>query len=411
MYLIQSQISLVLLYVLYRLILRNQSSFRFNRFFLLISVLSSMLLPLIDYSFINTNSMYYVQLPAINVGVTNEAGNSTLILNSANIFLIVYVLISTLLVGKLIWDLISIYRVKRKSKVLSLSDQKIDIRINPVQNFSFFNWIFIKENDQENDAIIEHEKAHSQLFHSLDIVIIKIFQSVFWFNPLVFIIERELRLQHEYEVDQWVLRKHHNILDYQQILLNQVFHTEFNLVTNNFNQSFLKNRFTMMTRRENKKRRPLLLFALFAISILTPILFSCSMESKEEDKSIVPIEENKKSEVISKEEIGETEEFFLIVEEMPQFPGGNEAMFKYIGENLEYPTEAKEAGIEGRVFVEFIVEKDGSISNVKIIRGIGHGCDEATKKIVESMPNWEPGKQRGETVRVAFRMPVKFALQ
>ena len=104
-------------------------------------------------------------------------------------------------------------------------------------------------------------------------------------------------------------------------------------------------------------------------------------------------------------------EIFTVVEEQPTYPGGTEEMYRFLQENIKYPEEAKELGIQGRVFVTFVVEEDGSISNVKVLRGIGGGCDAEAIRVVKSMPKWIPGKQRGVPVRVQFNLPVKFTLQ
>lgn len=104
------------------------------------------------------------------------------------------------------------------------------------------------------------------------------------------------------------------------------------------------------------------------------------------------------------------DEVFVVVEEQAEFPGGLDSMYAYIVKNLKYPEAAKEKGIEGRVFVSFIIEKDGSISNVKLLRGIGGGCDEAAVKMVKNMPKWKPAKQRGKPVRCQFTLPIKFEL-
>jgi len=117
----------------------------------------------------------------------------------------------------------------------------------------------------------------------------------------------------------------------------------------------------------------------------------------------VPVEEEE-------EEIVEAS-IFIVVESMPEYPGGIKELYKYLGENIKYPTIAKESHITGKVYVNFIVEKDGSISGVKILRGIGGGCDEEAKRIIANMPNWKPGKQRGKAVRVSYNIPVKFTLQ
>jgi protein TonB len=114
--------------------------------------------------------------------------------------------------------------------------------------------------------------------------------------------------------------------------------------------------------------------------------------------------------VVEDEEI-EEEQIFLVVENMPEFPGGDAAMYKFLSKNIKYPRMAKESGISGRVFLTFVVERDGSVTDVKILRGIGGGCDEEAVRVIKKMPRWSPGKQRGKPVRVQFQMPIKFTLQ
>ena len=113
---------------------------------------------------------------------------------------------------------------------------------------------------------------------------------------------------------------------------------------------------------------------------------------------------------IEEEEVVE-QEIFQIVEEMPQYLGGDAKLLEYVAKNVKYPQIARESGIQGRVFVNFVVEPDGSVSNVKVLRGIGGGCDEEAVRVVKSMPKWKPGKQRGKAVRVSYNLPVNFKLQ
>lgn len=104
----------------------------------------------------------------------------------------------------------------------------------------------------------------------------------------------------------------------------------------------------------------------------------------------------------------DSDEIYNIVEEMPEFPGGTSNMKEYIQDNLQYPAEAKELDVHGRVFVKFVIERDGTISNVKVLRGIGSGCDEEAIRLITSMPKWKPGKQRGKEVRTYFTYPITF---
>jgi protein TonB len=122
---------------------------------------------------------------------------------------------------------------------------------------------------------------------------------------------------------------------------------------------------------------------------------------------VVVIEEAK-PQVIEQEA---PKEIFTVVEEQPTYPGGDEARIKFLQENMKYPEEAKELGVQGKVYVTFVVEVDGSITDVKVLRGIGSGCDDEAVRVVKSMPKWVPGKQRGVPVRVQFNLPINFKLQ
>lgn len=114
--------------------------------------------------------------------------------------------------------------------------------------------------------------------------------------------------------------------------------------------------------------------------------------------------------VEEEEEVAEME-IFTVVEAMPQFPGGDMARMKFLQENIKYPQMARESGIQGTVYVTFVVEPNGSVSDVRVLRGIGGGCDEEAIRVIKQMPSWEPGMQRGKPVRVQFNMPIKFTLQ
>jgi periplasmic protein TonB len=115
--------------------------------------------------------------------------------------------------------------------------------------------------------------------------------------------------------------------------------------------------------------------------------------------------------IVRREEPVEEEQIFTIVEEMPSFPGGEAELFKYLGKTIKYPQMATDAGISGVVYVTFVVGKDGKISDVKVLRGIGGGCDEEAIRVVKSMPTWKPGKQRGKAVPVQYNLPIRFTLR
>ncbi len=112
---------------------------------------------------------------------------------------------------------------------------------------------------------------------------------------------------------------------------------------------------------------------------------------------------------VEEEEV-EEQQIFMVVENAPAFPGGDAGRMKFLQDNIKYPQMARESGIQGTVYVTFVVERNGNVTDVKILRGIGGGCDEEAVRVVQNMPKWEPGKQRGKPVRVQFNMPIKFTL-
>ncbi|NEN25143.1 energy transducer TonB [Cryomorpha ignava] len=123
----------------------------------------------------------------------------------------------------------------------------------------------------------------------------------------------------------------------------------------------------------------------------------------DEDTEIEFIEE-------ATEEVAE-EQIFTIVEEMPSFPGGEPAMMKYLANNIKYPAIAKDANIQGTVYVTFVVNEKGEVKDVKVLRSIGGGTDEEAIRVVQSMPKWKPGKQRGKAVKVQYNLPIRFTLR
>ena len=138
------------------------------------------------------------------------------------------------------------------------------------------------------------------------------------------------------------------------------------------------------------------------------------IEIVEDDVEIedeIEIEDTESDEDVEIEiEEEDDEEFFMVVENMPEFPGGDLGLMRYIQKNVKYPAIAKEYNITGKVYVSFIVDKKGSVTNVKIVRGVDKNLDAEAMRVVKSLPKYKPGKQRGKSVRVMFTIPINFTL-
>ena len=175
----------------------------------------------------------------------------------------------------------------------------------------------------------------------------------------------------------------------------------------------------MKNQKSQKKLTVKLLLTALALSVT---LFACNNSSQPTIKKApkaVTVTKDKK--IVMQNETppvqktvatqADTGRIFRIVEKMPEFPGGTKALLHYLATNIKYPAEARKANIQGRVFIQFIVEKDGSISHVRVLKGIGHGCDKESVAVVKNMPRWIPGYQKGKPVRVEYNLPIKFSLE
>ena len=276
--------------------------------------------------------------------------------------------------------------------------------------YSFFKNIIVGTRDldeEEMRCILAHESEHVSRNHSLDIVCMRWVCCVMWFNPFAWMMLHELRAVHEYQADAAVADGDNK--DYLRLLYRQTLGTGYGHITNNFQSINIKKRIVMMNKTKSRFGAWKVLAALPVAALL--MMVGCKpAESTNSDTAAVALQQEEPV-----YDMGPTQqadgEVANVVEVDPEFPGGMEAFYKYLAENIHYPEQAKKEQLQGRVFVTFVVEKDGSISDAKVLRGIGGGCDEEALRVVNAMPKWTPGKMRGEVVRVNFNLPITFKLQ
>ena len=313
------------------------------------------------------------------------------------------------------------------------------LKFYPIQRkatFSFFNHIFIQPeywDTPKNDYIIQHELAHVNNVHSLDKILTELILVFGWFNPFYYIFRRDLQLVHECQADNDVVKSGCDKMIYHQILLNQINGNLNYRLSNQFSYSLLASRFEMIsndqqsrfTRFRNLLGIPaaLILLLLFSSTslkntasllqndVLKPVIHSVGIipEPAKQKSTTKP----KETQTVVMKAVPAVSEgtHLVIVEQQPEFPGGYNAMLKYLSDNIAYPSTAEESGIKGTVYATFVVSKTGNISNAKILRGIGKACDDEALRVINEMPVWLPGKQNGRSVPVLFQLPIRFNLQ
>ncbi len=283
-----------------------------------------------------------------------------------------------------------------------------------ISPYSFFSYVFVSErllHQKELHPILLHEQGHIRKMHSIDLIFIELISVLFWFNPAVWYLRRAIKHHHEYEADQYVLHQKFDKLSYQKLLVSLGINGFAIPLITPFNYPPIKKRIMMMNRNFSGFRVRAIFSMLFAVPVFAAVFFMQSCTAVDDpvgqDESVV-------SEHFADETIADDRFFddviFTVADQPPRFPGGEQARMAFMQEFLRYPETARDEGIQGTVFVSFVVRYDGSVTDVEVLRGIGGGCDEEARRVVSMMPQWEPGMRRGEPVSVQFNLPVRFTL-
>jgi len=416
LYFLKSGLALAIFYLFFRLFLSGETIFKANRFYLLSALIVSVFLPLHIFSFTipDTGQLYHILLDGVTVDesiINVKISPQPELLHITGFF---YFAVSAMLIFRFLVQIARLTGMILNNGITKYNNVKVVFTNEKFAPFSFFNLIFIprqSDDDQTIDEIIEHEKVHIRQWHSLDIILVEMLIVLQWFNPVVWQYRKSLKLLHEYLADEGVLKKGFNPVAYQNLLLTQSIGLHMSTLTNNFNHSLIKNRIVMMTKTKSGLAARLkvmfaaplaLMLALFVNTIaIEPA--KAQVDQKPPQKIEVPADANQTTET-------EESPTFLVVDQMPQYPGGDEALMRFLIENIKYPEAARNAGKQGAVFVSFVVEKNGNITNTKVIRGFDEECDAVAVKTVQAMPDWIAGKQNGENVRVQFTLPLRFTL-
>lgn len=417
-YLFQSAAILAVMYSVYWLFLRKDTFFHVNRFYLLSSLLLSLVVPLLDISFYARGPVSPVIIMLDPILITPEKIEKITYdhLSWLEIAGVVYFTGIVLFSLRLVIQLIQLAIIVKRNKITRQDGVNLVFVDRGYSPFSFFNLIFIRReyyNDGRLTPVIAHEKVHIKQYHTLDLFLMEIIIILQWFNPFAWFLGRSMKSVHEFLADEGVLKTGFLKNEYQSLILNEAMGLQVNNLTNNFNVSLIKNRITMMTKTRSASWT--LIKVLVAIPAFLAVLFvftagtASTTSAQESQATATPAVEQKT--LPPQEKPSNENPIFTVVETIPKYPGGQDAMIKYLVENIKYPEEARTKGITGTVFTTFVIETDGAVSNVKILRGIGSGCDEEAIRVVKGMPRWTPGKQRGENVRVQFNLPIKFSLE
>ncbi len=506
-YIIKSGISLTVLYLFYWLVLRNDTHFRLNRLVLLFSLVISLIIPLTDLDLFKVNRLRDALPPfVINFGETDASLDQISVAAPAKtvdawkIITLIYLLGIGVTFARLIYQAIYLQAVSRLSDKHSRDGYTVISMNTDIMPFSYFKRIFLpasKIDDFSMNSIIAHEKSHMMQYHYMDLFITEAVAIFQWFNPVVWFYERSLKEIHEYLADEAVLTTGEDRGKYQAILVNEAMGGPVFVFTNQFNQSLIKKRITMMNKLKTSRLaqlKALLVVPLVAgllVAFANPqtsaqagtdgnpititgqvivkttgeglpgtaviikgttngtltnrngeyalevgdrnasLIFSCvgfkteeipvSNNTKinvelQEDVLMLDFEHGNKMQDMSnqqqkprKENTG-NEKMYVMVEDNPAYPGGTDALQKFLQENILYPEAAKRNGIQGIVIVQYTIDGKGVVKNAKIMRGVSPELDEEALRVTNLITGWKPAMQNGKSITRVVSMPVKFVL-
>ncbi|WP_375584650.1 TonB family protein [Cyclobacterium xiamenense] len=407
-YLLEASFCLAVLGLFYRFVLAETTFFAWNRAFLLGSfglawVIPALRLPLNESTAAFRDALA-IDLPVFEFYASEPGGASTFgWLGLEPILIAIYWCGVAFFVGRLGVGLALLYQ--KASRAQKVSWGRFTLLEHPdFEPSSFFRWIFLQPPADETtnrDWILAHETAHANYLHSLDLLLFQLVKISFWFNPVLRYFEKALLEVHEYQVDRQMTQKHSKDA-YADLLLQVIQPLPPRSLVNNFNQFQLKKRLTMMYRSHSS---PLARFGYaLSLPLLTLLLVVFSCESTEEQ----PVMDQNGPEQISERVM--RGEVFDVVEEMPFPVGGLEGWNTFLKENLRYPESARADGIEGTVYAQFTVDTEGSVNDVRLVRGVNPLLDNEAVRVLETAPAWNPGKHKGVEVPVKIRVPIRFKL-
>jgi hypothetical protein len=427
-YLIKSSIALTILYTFYWLLLRNETYFGWNRIYLISSIFISLISPLINITIFekagaSIGNIIQPVIVSTQIGAIREN-------HSLSILSIIYISGAVFFTLKFLSKLSQIYYMYYRFQKVQYNGFRAVLVDGNISPFTFFSILFLSRTDYEKGDITEivvHEKAHKEQLHSLDVILLEITTIIQWFNPFLWLIRIALKSEHEFIADSKVLEKGYDKVAYQTLLFEKSLGVIGLGVTNNFNYSLLKNRLKMMTIK--KSNSAAIVKYIFALPLLLSICLFLSTNMK----------------VLGQEKVYE------VVDKMPQYGNSPDDLRMFVARNMKYPESAAKLGVQGRIYLQFIVTDLGKVKDVRVIKvavpekdmndkGItvtalkkdkdgkiefkdykstgDAKIDQAYKdleneaiRVIKLLGDFTPGEEKGKKVNVQFTFPITFVLQ
>ena len=409
-YFLKINVALALFYILFRAVFYRDTFWIGRRIYLVSAILISAVYPFVSLTgWLESREpvqMFIAEWTYFQEFVVAREAVQTSSISWQQILLAIYIAVSAVFLVRFFVQLFSVLRWNKQTQKAIIHGISVKTVLENIAPFSFFNSIYVNPNlstDQELKEVLAHENTHARQWHSVDVMLGELLTIVCWANPFAWLLKSEIRQNLEFLADNQVVNFGFNTKKYQYHLLNLALYSPNIQLINKFNVSPLKKRIIMMNKSKTKKagliKYALILPATFALIFASNLLLSaCTADNK----------------VINTEEatqlLASNEVVFDRVDVMPEFPGGEDALVRFLSENISYPADAYENAIQGTVIVQFVVKSDGSIADARVLQSVHPSLDNEAIRVIEAMPTWTPGEHDGKKVRTQFNIPIRFSM-
>ncbi|MFM1876545.1 MAG: hypothetical protein RL266_2282 [Bacteroidota bacterium] len=390
-FLLISNVSLFIVWLSYRLLLNGNTFHGLNRAYLLGGSVLTLLIPFLPIGRATSERLMGIQLPAVEVG--SGVVPSQMLSLPINLYSMLYALGALVALWLFVRSVSSLIRLVKQSESEIVLGELV-LRSDKAGPFSFLSIIHLPKKLSSNnlETILKHELAHVRLGHSYDVLWLSFLRILFWFNPLLIYYKRTLQEIHEYQADALThisSTKEH----YVKVQLDQLFQlpSELSFANSFYNSINLKKRVNMIYSERTSKWGTMRYLVAVPLIAAIGLLAACTETPADAVQQ-------------------EVEQVLKQAEVMPEYPGGMQALMSYMGSSIKYPETAEADGLEGKVFVQFVVDKEGKVGQIEVVKSVRDDLDSEAVRVISEMPDWTPGKQDGKNVSVQLVLPIAYKL-
>ncbi len=405
-YFLQVNLYLIVFYGFYRLLLYSETYFIGNRAYLLGAGVSSLLIPFIQLDWFSGQPVTrQISSNVVELYLSGMADRSQMAFDWGYWITLIYA------AGAIIFLLRFLFQL------YSLSGLMKDMPKGAA--FSFFKKVFIDPTLPQQAVICRHEQIHVRQLHTLDVLFLELLGVFVWINPVIYFYKRSIRDIHEYLADAEAARFQGDKQKYALLLLSTAIGVHPNNLTNSFfKQSTLKKRIFMLHKAQSKRNVLLKYGLIVPVFGLMLLLSSATVRQNEQIKfAATNILSGEQFQAVQRSIIPDPVVATSARPDVPgtdstppSFPGGMKAFYEYLGRTIRYPAEARKQNIQGKVYLTFTVEKDGTLTEIAVKKRLGGGTDEEAMRVLRESPKWIPGTRDNKPVRVKYDMPLSFSL-